>query len=96
MKQPDQSKTSREERPSRNKRVTGTLVRIHEKGYGFIRPTNPALPEHYVNVTDFVNRADWFEGNTVSFVSGPAKPGKAPPAISVKIAGRSTKTEVKK
>ena len=63
------------------KRLTGTLVRIHGEGYGFIHTQDAG--DFFVHVKEMRDRADWVEGKQVSFVPGAGQPGKAPPASDV-------------
>lgn len=56
-------------------RVLGTLVRVREEGYGFIRPdTGP--PDFFVAVASFRNRADFKLGRRVEFTPGVARRAK--------------------
>lgn len=61
-------------------RLTGTLIRIRDEGYGFI---HSATMDYYVNVSSMRDRSAWREGQKVNFLPGPSKPGKAPPAYDV-------------
>ncbi len=63
------------------KRLTGTIVRIRDEGYGFIHTANDG--DFYVNISSMRDRSDWIERTAVSFVPGEGKPGKAPPAFDV-------------
>lgn len=62
-------------------RLKGTLIRIHEEGYGFIRV--PHRGEFFVNVNQLRDRSIWVEGAEVHFTPGRPKSGKAPPAYDV-------------
>ena len=63
------------------KRLTGTLVRIHGDGYGFIHTQEHG--DYFVHVKELRDRADWVEGTQVSFVPAEGQPRKAPPATDV-------------
>lgn len=62
-------------------RLTGTLIRIRDEGYGFIHVDRGV--EHYVNVSSMRNREDWQRGKIVTFIPGVGRPGKSPPAYDV-------------
>jgi hypothetical protein len=62
-------------------RLTGTLVRLRDEGYCFIHVRGGV--EHYCNINSMRHRAEWVEGQNVSFVPGKAPEGKAPPAYDV-------------
>lgn len=87
--------------PSKKKlqRLTGTLVRIKDEGYGFIHPDNKN-PDYYVAISSMLDRRDWEEGKRVEFTPGdpfPARAGertKATPAYDVTaLQVRSTRRE---
>lgn len=68
-------------------RLVGTLVRIHEAGYGFIRTTEG---EFYINVNSMRDRTAWAVDQVLSFMPGEPRDGKATPAYDA-IALRPTK-----
>lgn len=69
-------------------RLNGTLVRLKDEGYGFIRPDD-GTPDYYVSISSMRDRADWIEGSRVQFTPGVAFPvrqgqkNKATPAWDV-------------
>lgn len=63
------------------KRLYGTLVRIHEDGYGFIRTDQG---EFYININSMRDRSAWHAGSALSFLPGLAREGKATPAYDAK------------
>lgn len=69
-------------------RLTGTLVRVREEGYGFIRPDN-GPPDYFVAVSSFRHRKDFRVDQRVEFTPGVARRSsphdrpKAPPAWDV-------------
>jgi hypothetical protein len=62
-------------------RLTGTLIRIRDEGFAFIHVAHQG--DWYVNITSMRDRADWQEGELVSFIPGVAKGNKAAPAYDV-------------
>jgi cold shock CspA family protein len=74
--------------PKRPRRKTGTLVRIKDEGYGFIRPDDGS-PDYFVSITSLHNRAHFRENTVVEFtpgatsLPGDGKKSKAPPALDV-------------
>lgn len=73
---------------SKRQRRTGTLLRLKDQGYGFIRPDGGG-PDFYVSITSMRDRSDWVEGGRVEFTPGDARPtppggkSKAAPAWDV-------------
>jgi cold shock CspA family protein len=63
------------------KRLTGTIIRIREEGYGFIHAEQG---DFYVNIASMRDRGMWREGTRVTFLPGAPRAGKAPPAYDVK------------
>ena len=63
------------------KRLTGTLIRMDPRGFGFIH--TPAHGEFYAHISEMRDRKEWNEGAEVSFVPGAAEGKKAPPATDV-------------
>jgi hypothetical protein len=64
------------------KRLHGTLVRIHDDGYGFIRTDRG---EFYINVNSMRDRSAWHSGQALSFLPGLAREGKATPAYDAEV-----------
>lgn len=63
-------------------RLRGTLLRIHQNGYGFIH-VGPGLPEYWIQKRQ-VPAAEWRTGRALTFLPGqPKKPGTAPAALDV-------------
>jgi cold shock CspA family protein len=61
--------------------LRGTLLRIHPNGYGFIHTESQ---DYYVNISSMDDRKDWKEQQTVSFLPGQPRKGKATPAYKVR------------
>lgn len=55
----------------RAERIRGTLVRVRDEGYGFIRP-DAGPPDFYVAVSSFRDRGDFRPGRRVEFTPGVA------------------------
>lgn len=71
------------EQPSPARRLTGTLVRKHENGYGFIA-VGEGEPDYFI-LKSKVPIACWREGQSFEFTPGEArKPGEAPLALDPK------------
>ncbi len=78
--------------PMRPPRLTGTLFRILDEGFGFIHSDRGGR-DHFVSITEMRNRADWQAagdaiadkgGLRVSFCSGaPKAKNQAPRALDV-------------
>jgi len=68
---------------TRRKRACGIIVRIHPKGFAFIK--TPDAGDFFVSIRSMRDRAHWIEQQPVSFLPGNAKPGTrtAPPAFDV-------------
>ena len=64
-----------------DERLTGTLIRLHDSGFGFIKVAGRG--DFFVHIHDMRDRKDWVEKTEVSFTPGPPRPGKAPPAFDV-------------
>lgn len=65
--------------------LTGTLVRIHPDGYGFIR-TSDGSEEYFVNIVNWPDRSKWVEGVACLFRGTPRKErSKAPKALDIQI-----------
>jgi cold shock CspA family protein len=62
-------------------RLKGTLIRLRDSGFGFIHVRDGG--DYYVHISNMRHRAEWIEGQSVSFVPGEGSVGKAPPAKDV-------------
>jgi hypothetical protein len=58
-------------------RLVGTLIRIHQDGYGFIQT---AQGEFFINIGSMRDRAAWIPNQVLSFLPGAPREGKATPA----------------
>lgn len=67
-------------------RIPGVLLRVNpQSGYGFIRPDDATVPEHFCHIKAFWPRSLFADGQRVSFQPGPPHTGpgrKAPAAVS--------------
>jgi cold shock CspA family protein len=66
--------------PSPTARLTGTLVRVHEKGYGFI-DAGEGEPDHFL-LRSTVPPAYWKVGQVFEFDSGPPQNGGKNPVAT--------------
>jgi hypothetical protein len=59
----------------------GTLIRVHENGYGFIQiHGDVGQGEYYININSMRDRSAWVAGQVLSFLPGEPREGKATPA----------------
>jgi hypothetical protein len=79
--------------PEGTRRLTGTLTRILEAGYGFIRvaPPDEREGEYYINIHSMRDKSAWQLDAVLSFLPGVAREGKATPAYDARQVGRNEK-----
>lgn len=71
--------------PKDTPRLEGTLVRIHEAGYGFIRVVTPSgQEEYYINIGSMRDRSAWAPGRVLSFLPGQPRTDRATPAYDAR------------